>query len=215
MLKKIALLKRYFLLCVGLFIMAFGVAFSICADLGTSPISSVPYVVSEISPLSVGNATIVMHCVFVALQIVLLRKKYEPIQLAQLAVAFVFGYMTDFAVWATNGVAYHSYFGQWILCAAGIVLVGVGVSFEVAAGVITVAGEGLVLAITKVFPIKFGNMKILFDVTLVVIACVLSFLFLDGLFGVREGTIAAALFVGTVAKITGKPIQTFVEKWVG
>lgn len=38
--------KRLVFLCLGLIIMAFGVAFSIKAGLGTSPISSVPYITS-------------------------------------------------------------------------------------------------------------------------------------------------------------------------
>ena len=41
-----SLVKRYIFLCIGLCIMAFGVAFSIEANLGTSPISSLPYVSS-------------------------------------------------------------------------------------------------------------------------------------------------------------------------
>ena len=82
------LLKRYLILLIGLAIMAFGVAFSIKANLGTSPISSVPYAVSLFSPLTVGMATIVMHCVFILLQIMILRKKFQLIQLAQLPVAF-------------------------------------------------------------------------------------------------------------------------------
>ena len=69
----IAVVKRYLVLFAGLWIMAFGVAFSIKANLGTSPISSVPYVVSLFAPLTVGNATILMHCVFILIQILLLR----------------------------------------------------------------------------------------------------------------------------------------------
>ena len=58
-------LKRYIILLAGLAIMAFGVAFSIKAGLGTSPISSVPYVVSLFSNLTVGTATIAMHlCIY-------------------------------------------------------------------------------------------------------------------------------------------------------
>ena len=48
-----SLIKRYLFLCAGLCIMAFGVAFSIEASLGTSPISSLPYVSSLLTPLSV------------------------------------------------------------------------------------------------------------------------------------------------------------------
>ena len=186
--------------------MAFGVAFSIKASLGTSPISSVPYVVSLFTPLTVGTATIIMHCVFIALQILILRRRYHPIQLMQLPVAFLFGYLTDFGVWAVQGISYSTYWQEWI----GIFLVATGVSLEVKAGVVVLAGEGVVLAICKVLPkIKFGYMKVGFDVTLVITACVLSFVFIGNLQGVREGTVAAAVLVGLIAKQLGK----FWSRW--
>ena len=197
--------KRYLLLLAGLSIMVFGVAFSIKASLGTSPISSVPYVVSLFAPLTVGTATIVMHCVFILLQILILRRNYHPIQLMQLPVAVFFGYLTDFGVWAVRGIHCSTYWQQWIVCLIGILLVAAGVSLEVKAGVVVLAGEGVVLAICKVLPkIKFGYMKVGFDVTLVVIACILSFTFTGHLQGVREGTVAAALLVGLIAKQIGK-----------
>ena len=201
----IYILKRYLLLLIGLSIMAFGVAFSIKASLGTSPISSVPYVVSLFTPLTVGTATITMHGVFILLQILILRKNYHPIQLMQLPVAFFFGYLTDFGVWAVQGITCNTYWQQWIVCIIGILLVAVGVSFEVKAGVVVLAGEGVVLAICRVLPkVKFGYMKVGFDVTLVVIACILSIVFTGRLQGVREGTVAAALLVGLIAKQLGK-----------
>ena len=199
------ILKRYLLLLAGLAIMAFGVAFSIKASLGTSPISSVPYVVSLFTPLTVGTATITMHCVFILLQILILRRNYHPIQLMQLPVAFFFGYLTDFGVWAVQGITCNTYWQQWIVCIIGILLVGLGVSLEVKAGVVVLAGEGVVLAICKVLPkVKFGYMKVGFDVTLVAIACILSIVFTGRLQGVREGTVAAALLVGLIAKQLGK-----------
>lgn len=162
--------KRYLILMLGLAIMAFGVAFSIKANLGTSPISSVPYAVSLFSPLTVGTATIVMHCVFILIQILILRKRYEWIQLMQLPVAFFFGYLTDFAVLGPAGSELSAYWQQWIVCLIGILLVAVGVSLEVKANVVVLAGEGVVLAICKVVPVKFGYMKVGFDVTLVLVA---------------------------------------------
>ena len=205
----IYIIRRYLLLLAGLAIMAFGVAFSIKASPGTSPISSVPYVVSLFAPLTVGTATIIMHCVFILLQILILRKKYHPIQLMQLPVAFFFGYLTDFGVWAVQGITCDHYLQQWLVCLIGIFLVAVGVSLEVKAGVVVLAGEGVVLAICKVLPVKFGYMKVGFDVTLVAIACVLSFVFTGRLQGVREGTVAAALLVGLIAKQLGK----MLSKW--
>ena len=133
----------------------------------------------------------------------------HPIQLMQLPVAFFFGYLTDFGVWAVQGISYDTYWQQWIICIIGIFLVAAGVSLEVKAGVVVLAGEGVVLAICKVLPVKFGYMKVGFDVTLVVVACLLSVVFTGQLQGVREGTVAAAIFVGLIAKRIGKVL----ERW--
>ena len=123
----------------------------------------------------------------------------------QLPVAVFFGYLTDFGVWAVQGINCDTYRQHWLVCLAGILLVAVGVSLEVKAGVVVLAGEGVVLAICHVLPkIKFGYMKVGFDVTLVVTACILSFVFTGRLQGVREGTVAAALLVGLIAKQIGK-----------
>ena len=70
----------------------------------------------------------------------------------------------------------------------------------------------MVLAVCKVFKTKFPITKIGFDVTLVIVASVLSFLFLGHLEGVREGTAAAALFVGMVAKQFNRPVKHFTER---
>lgn len=209
---KTEYLKRYLFLCAALFIMSLGVAFSIKADLGTSPISSVPYVISLITPITVGMVTIIMHCVFILLQIIILRKQYQLIQLMQLPAALIFGFMTDFSVWLIGGISYSTYLTQWILCIVGIVLVAVGVSMEVVANVVTLAGEGLVLAICKVLPVKFGNIKVCFDVTLVVIAVSIGFLARGQLLGAREGTIAAALFVGLLSKQMNQPLTKVMDR---
>ena len=192
-------IKQWCILIVGLFVMAFGVAFSIKGDLGTSPISSLPYVTSQISGLTVGTTTIIMHCVLILLQVILLRDKFEWIQLLQLPIAFLFGAMTDIAINTVDCFLPANYLQQWLLCLIGIILVAIGVSFEVAANVATLAGEGFVLAVCKICPIKFGVMKIGFDVSLVTISCILSFHFLHGIYGVREGTLAAAFFVGFIS----------------
>ena len=194
------LVKRYAFLCVGLLVMAFGVAFSIKAGLGTSPISSLPYVASLIVPFSVGTLTIAMHVVFVLIQFALLRADFDPIQLMQIPVGIVFGLFIDFALWCIGGITYTVYVGQWLLCLVGIGLCGFGVCFEVIADVVVLAGEGVSLAIVQVTHAKFGNVKVAFDCTLVAIAVALSLACLGMVAGVREGTLAAAILVGMLAK---------------
>ena len=210
--KAFPILKRYLFLCLGLTIMAFGVAFSIQANLGTSPISSLPYVTSLLFPLTVGQTTILLHCILILCQIAILRKKYQLIQLMQLPVALLFGYLTDLGVWAVQGLSYSGYWQQWVFCLIGVVLVAVGVSFEVTANVVVLAGEGVVLSVCQVLPVKFGTMKVAFDVTLVCLSCLLSLLFLGHLAGVREGTVAAALLVGTIARRLNVPLGAWGKR---
>lgn len=195
---------RFVFLCLGLTIMAFGVAFSIKADLGISPISMVPYVTSLISGLSVGTTTIIMNFLFVLIQIAILRRQYDWFQLLQFPAAIVFGTMIDVAEYLLQGIQVSNYLEEWLFCIIGIVLIALGISVEVMANLVTTAGEGIVLAICKVAPVKFGNMKMGFDITLVCISVVLSLVFLGGVEGVREGTLAAMIFVGQITKVTNK-----------
>ncbi|HJK48666.1 MAG TPA: DUF6198 family protein, partial [Methanocorpusculum sp.] len=198
---RISILKRTLLLCIALGVMAVGVALSIKADLGTSPISSVPYVVSLMSEMSVGTATILINAILLVGEILIMRRQFQPIQLLQLAVVTLFGWLIDLCLWGLDGLTYADYGQQWMICIAGIIILGIGVSLEVTANLIPLPGEGLILSICTVLPIKFGNMKVITDVSLVLVAVLLSFAFLSGLYGVREGTIAAAVCVGLVAKI--------------
>ena len=80
------------------------------------------------------------------------------------------------------------------------------------AKLVTTPGEGVVLAICKVFSVKFGNIKIAFDVVLVLISITTVMLFVGHLEGVREGTIAGAIFVGFTAKQLSKPLKVLEEQ---
>lgn len=204
--------KRLIVLAIGLLIMSFGVAFSINAALGTSPVSSVPYVTSLISGLSVGVMTMIVNAVIVLLQIPALRKKFNPARLLQIPVSIVFGLLIDLASLCVKSVIPTNYFTQWLLCIAGIVLVAAGVAFEMAANVLTLPGGGLVSAVCTVAPIKFGYMKVIVDVSLVVVAVAFSFGFTRSLQGVREGTLAAAIFVGLIAKFLSRGVTPAINK---
>ena len=51
-------LKRYLIFLVGLFVNSLGVSLITKVNLGTSPISSIPYVLSLNFPFTLGNFTI-------------------------------------------------------------------------------------------------------------------------------------------------------------
>ncbi len=205
---------RLIVLIIGLWIMALGVALSIQADLGTSPISGVPYTLSLITPLSVGVLTILMHIVFITLQILILRKNYSPIQLLQLPIALVFGVMTDGAVYVLRNVNPSGYMESLLFCFLGIIMVAIGVSAEVASDAVPLAGEGLAIAIFRRTGMKFGTAKVAVDCSLVTIALILSLFFLHSLGAIREGTIFAAILVGTIARQINRAVIPLREKFL-
>ena len=112
----IQFIPRFFLLMLGLILLAFGVAISIRSNLGTSPISSIPYVYSYFIPLSVGILTIFMHIIFILLQMLLLGKKFQWVQWLQLPIGIIFGILIDFMLWLTQGIIVEQYIVQFLLC---------------------------------------------------------------------------------------------------
>jgi len=202
--KKENIGKRIFELLFGVALVSFGIAFSIKASLGTSPVSSLPFVLAQILGSTTGIMTICVHIVFIILQVLILRKEYKLINLLQLPLGIFMGSLVDIAGKILSFVSYSNYLQQVLLCILGIILVGLGVALEVEANIMVLAVEGFALAVAKKTNKKFGDIKMFTDIGIVLSAIILSFLFLKKLAGVREGTVAAAIFVGQIAKLIKK-----------
>ena len=200
--------KRLVLLMAGLFIMAFGIALSIKANLGTSPAASVPYILSLILPWSMGQLTFAMQTVFVFIQIFLLGKDFEPIQLLQLAAAIMFGFFTDITLTLVSPLDIHNYILQWLLCLFSFFFVALGIFLEIKANIVMPSGQGLVKVISKISNSEFSKTKICFDSAFVIIAVLISLLCFHKLIGIKEGTIAAALLVGFMVKLLDKSVPS-------
>ncbi len=210
---KREILKRYLLFIVCLFFMGMGVALTKHGELGVSPISSVANVVSlKFTFFSFGTWLTVSNCILLLGQVLLLRKDFKPIQFLQIPLSLLFGYFTDFGLWIVSRIPNDSYIVKLILVLSGTVVLGFGIALGVIADVILNSGEAFVKALATVAKKDFGNMKIVFDISWVLISVVLSLMFFEGkLYGTREGTVISALFVGVAVKffcsILQKPIS--------
>lgn len=200
-------LKRYLLFLVGLFINALGVSLVTKASLGTSPISSIPYVLSLNFPLTLGNFTIIFSILLILLQILILRKNFKIENILQIPVSIAFGYFIDLTMYMFFWVNPQNYVLKLVALLAGCIVLGFGVYIEVLADVVMLPGESFVRAIVQTMNTNFGTTKIIFDSTMTVVAGVLSVIFFGRLNGVREGTIIAALLVGFIARLFGKHLE--------
>lgn len=216
----IGILKRYSIATIGLFLVALGVALSIKSDLGTAPISCPPYVFSLWTGVTVGTCTAIMHFCFIMLQIILLRKRFKLEYLMQIAAAMVFGFLTDFTIWATGWIVTSAYIGKFALMMLAVLITAVGISIEVRCKAWMLAGEMTVVAIAEVGGWKFSNAKICFDIVLVLLAAVVSFFVFSNPFGspdsvvIREGTLVLALFTGLAMKITDPVVDKIIGKTI-
>lgn len=200
-------LKRYVVFLIGLFVNSLGVALITKADLGTSPISSIPYVLSLNFPLTLGQFTIVFSLLLIALQLIILRKDFRPEHILQIPVSFVFGYFIDLCMALLSFIQPQAYGMKVLYLLIGCVVLGVGVYMEMLADVVMLPGESFVRSIVFRWGPEFGMTKVAFDVTMTVVAAVLSFVFAGALAGVREGTIVAALLVGFIARLISRRLE--------
>lgn len=210
---KKEIFKRYILLVAGLFFSALGVAVTKSGELGVSPISSVANVLScKFTAFSLGTWLIIWNCVLIVGQIVILRKKFKPVQLLQIPLSFLFGYFTDFGTWCVSFVPVNNYPARIIAVLVGTVILGFGISLSVMANVIMNSGEAFVKAVSDSAHKNFGNVKIIFDISCVIVAIVLSLVFFDfKIIGTREGTVIAACCTGMVVKLFSKCLQNPVS----
>ena len=213
-------LKRYVIFLIGLFVNSLGVSLITKASLGTSPISSIPYVLSISFPFTLGNFTIFFSIFLILLQLLILRKNFKLEHVLQIPVSIVFGYFIDLTMLLFAWVNPQVYIMKIIYLLIGCLILGFGVYMEVLADVVMLPGESFVRAIVLTWKTNFGTTKICFDVSMSVIAAILSFVFTGRLNGVREGTIIAALLVGFIARVVGKKLafvkpMLFPEEYVG
>lgn len=202
--------KRYIVFLIGLFVNSLGVSLITKADLGTSPISSIPYVLSLNFPMTLGQFTIFFSLFLILLQFLILRKNFKAEHLLQIPISILFGYFIDLTMILLEFVTPHQYAAKIIYLLIGCIILGFGVYIEVLANVAMLPGESFVRAVSSTWNTEFGTTKVCFDVSMTVIAATLSFLFIYHLDGVREGTIIAALLVGFLARTFGR-LLSFVE----
>lgn len=199
------LAKRYFFFILGLIINSFGVAFITKSALGTSQISSIPYVLSlKFTMLTFGQTTFLFNMIFIVMQIAILKKDFHPIQFLQVLANILFSFFIDISMLVLAWLNPQTLPLRILSLLIGCAILAIGISVEVAPDVIKVPGEGIVHVISRVSGIEFGKVKIRFDVTLIIIAIVLSFLFFQRLNGVGLGTIVSAILIG--------PMISFVNR---
>jgi uncharacterized membrane protein YczE len=192
------LAKRCLVLFLGLFLMGLGISLVTRSTLGTSPISSVPYVLSLVFPLTFGEFTFIITLLFFIAEISIIGKDFPKPQYFQILIALLLGASVDVGMFLSAGVHPGVYPEQIAVVLLGSAVLALGIFLQITANVILNPGEGLVRAIAEKTHRRFGIVKVIFDTTLVTGAAVISFVAFGTVEGLREGTVISAILVGYI-----------------
>ena len=197
--------KRISLFVIGLFIMSFGVAFSIVSTLGTTPISSISYSLVLITGINIGITTFVFNAALIVIQFFILRSRFHKKRWLQLINCVVFSYFNAVALACVSLIPFDgSVMMKALFLILSIFLIAFGIFVYMPANIAPLPGEGCVEAIAIVTDWRFSTIKICFDASMVTIALIMCALWYTDIFGaVNVGTILSAFLVGfTLRQIT-------------
>lgn len=177
----------------GLVCMAVGLVLLKRTYWGVSPITAVPDAVAGFTPLTLGNATILLHLLCVVLQI-LVQRRVTVKSLLTMCVGVPFGYLVDLFMWL-----WEPQLVLWQKCIAlvvGIAIQGFGVALISGCDMMLPAPDEFNNVVSRVYQKKLSNVKMVADGIYVLIAIVINLISVHSLASVGISSIASVLLTG-------------------
>ena len=208
--------NRIIVYIVGLFILALGLTLNTKANLGVSPIISVPYSISQITGYNFGDLTFVVYALFVVVQIVihLNLKKNKKIMsdLLQLPLSLIFTRLLN--IFSTYIPTSQNLGMRFIVLAFAIICTGVGAAMSLSMQLVPNPGDGIVQALAERFNKSVGLTKNLFDCFNLCITLCISIFIAHQIVGVGIGTVIAVLGVGRVIALFHHIFECKIEELI-
>lgn len=207
--------KRLCLYIVGLFFLSLGVSFSIQADLGVSPVSSLAYAFSLSSGFSVGMMTIVANILFIICQVILSKRFNLREATVQLLITFAFGFFMDLTLILVQLLpAPETFIMRWVFLIISLFVVAVGLLGYFSAKFPLMPYDELTHVISERFNMKFSNAKVTSDLLNVGIAGIVSIIFTQSFGSIGIGTLVAAYFIGKIVGWLAERYQAYLVQWI-
>ena len=208
MIKKINL-RELLIYIIGMVVLGIGLSLSTKLSLGTSALMALPFSISKIYNISIGNVILIYYIVFIIIQIVLhiIMKKYTDIigDILQLLVSFVLTRFLNIldklipTFTDLNNVLGTIYFRLFFFLIA-----------------MTCIGVGIAMVVKTIYPPNPTNgfIKNVLDISLVCITIIFSYLASKKVIGIGIGTILAMLGVGRIVFYFNRLYGTKIEKYI-
>ena len=192
--------RRFAVFTAGVLVCAMGIGFITRAGLGTSPISSLPFVLSLITPVSMGVYTLSFNLFFLLCES-LLTRRFTLAQVLQIPATLLFSLCVDGALRLIPSRYGGPLADSAVYLLVGCAVMSLGIYLEVLADIIMLPGEAFVRALSRRLGSGFGNVKVGFDSCLAAAAAIVALCAFGRLNGVGAGTAFSALAVGQLVKV--------------
>jgi uncharacterized protein len=181
--------------CIGLLLLALGIILNTKTGLGVSPIISIPYCISNVFKINLGNATLCIYILCVVGQMALRGKTFRPFDLLQIPMSVIFSRVinifNDMIIINCNILVL-----KLLLLVAAIMLTGIGAAISVEMNFLPNAADGFTQAVGERMRKGLGFAKNIVDISCVLVTAVIGLLFAGKVVGIGLGTLAAVLGVG-------------------
>ena len=207
--------KRLVLYVVGLFLLALGSTFSIIADIGVSPVTSLAYALALTTGLSVGIMTVVANFIYILFQAVFLKHIQWKNFSIQLMITFLFGSFMDVTIWLTKPLPDAD--SIWLILlyfALSLILVAFALLFYFTASLPTMPYDSLTYVVANKWNLPFGKAKITSDMINVVVSLIICLVFIHSFGAIGIGTFIAAYGIGKIVGFILKHLQPGLKAWV-
>lgn len=205
-------LLRCAVMLAGIALIACGIALAKHSCTGTSPISSLPAVLTEVSErmgcsfLTMGLWTFVFNAAFFLAEVALLRSRFALVQLLQIPLFAILAIAVDLWLSLLSAFPLDGYGPSLACLLLSVAVLGLGIRVQLASGLLMTPGDAIVQVISYVARKPFPACKVAWDASLMATAACVSLVALGGLFQVREGTLISAALVGVAVGAWGRAL---------
>ena len=207
--------RRIIVYIVGLYIMTFGIAIAVNSDFGVSPVTTLPYVCGKLFGVSVGTGTMIAYVLYILIQIPVYRKQFKVIYVLQFPAALLFGWFTDINKAILNPLGTpESFLVKLVWCVISIMFLSIGLTLYLDADIMAIPPDAMAVSFAWLTGKKTGSTKRVVDIVIMLTSLTLSPVFLHSYQGFWVGTVAHAVFNGTLLnfwrKLWRKPLLKFL-----
>ncbi|WP_067697427.1 YczE/YyaS/YitT family protein [Nocardia jejuensis] len=194
--------RRWIIYIAGIYILTLGLSLAIRAGIGISPQSSLTRTMTLVVPqLSQGNVNLILEVIMLVLTFLVRPRAFKAGYLLALVPALVLALLLDLNLSITGWIALRPYTANLALLFLADAMLAFGLFLMIRANLMLMPIDLFVNTIQQKTGRKWGNIKTVFDCTLLALSATIGLIFLGAPHFIREGTIINAILVGQYVKL--------------